>query len=210
MTRRPWLEVPRLDTEAWFRRCPVHLNAMLIRCTCIQAIGGFNPSLKTSEDTEFILSLSLSGCRFEWLPQITACYRQLQTSLSHSDIPLNLARGLQVRTDLLARPETPEHIRRQKQPILFSFLLWGLNRLLENNCSDQAILDHLVKLLNLSPYAKNKVIYDIARLNRPNLSIYSETNPNIRIGWRSSWLKLTHPSTRSFCTGGARSGGGTI
>ncbi len=161
-TRRPWLEMPRLDTEAWFKWFPLRLNSMLFRRIPILQISGFNPILKNWEDADFVLRLSLTGCRFEWLPQITACYRQRAASKSHTNIPRHIVRGLRMREDLLARPDLPATVRDHKQQILYSYLLWGLDRLLaEMPCAEEPILEQLARLFNIAPYPKIETTFDI-------------------------------------------------
>lgn len=119
----PWHDASFLDLPTWLMWKPVFLGAMMFRREWLAKIAGFDPTLRHSEDVDFVWRLSLQGCRFDWLPQLTVGYRQ------HADNTMQ--NGIQQARDMsrlldkfFTRPDLPRYLRRLEGRVRYYTLLW--------------------------------------------------------------------------------------
>ncbi len=82
-----WLssEVARAPFELFARQCPVAVHAFVIDRALVVELGGFEVTLRTSEDWDFWLRVARTGTRFLLVPDTLALYRMRRGSLS-SDV----------------------------------------------------------------------------------------------------------------------------
>jgi peptidoglycan/xylan/chitin deacetylase (PgdA/CDA1 family)/SAM-dependent methyltransferase len=64
------------------RYCPFAIHACIVRCTVVEAVGGFDTSFQTCEDWDLWQRIARSGGRFGAIPDTLAFYRIRQKSLS--------------------------------------------------------------------------------------------------------------------------------
>lgn len=93
---------------------PAPPNAYLCSRVMVNAVGRFEPSLRSCEDWDLWLRLSLAGAEFVPVPQVGAFYRQTPGSMS-----TNHERMLVTRTEVLLRT----HAGFVRTPELLS--MWG-------------------------------------------------------------------------------------
>lgn len=60
----------------------IHLSAGLYRRQLLERIGGFDPSLEQAEDTDYLLRIFESGCRWQQTDTVCLYYRRHGQSLS--------------------------------------------------------------------------------------------------------------------------------
>lgn len=80
-TVEPWKGFPELNLETIILNKPARPSAMMLRRDWCEALGGFDESLSSAEDLDFLLRLMLAGCKAEWVPEILVDYRQHSDSL---------------------------------------------------------------------------------------------------------------------------------
>ncbi|MGE0449788.1 MAG: glycosyltransferase family 2 protein [Vicinamibacterales bacterium] len=74
--RRPWIQAPVLDLEAWLLWQPALPSGMMIRRTVLTEVGGFDESLRHLEDVDLALRIAAAGHATQWLDEVTVAYRQ--------------------------------------------------------------------------------------------------------------------------------------
>jgi peptidoglycan/xylan/chitin deacetylase (PgdA/CDA1 family) len=79
------------------RLCPFAIHACVARRSIVEAVGGFDTSLRTCEDWDLWQRIARAGARFGAIRELLALYRMRQTSAS-SDGTQCLADGLRVIT----------------------------------------------------------------------------------------------------------------
>ncbi len=81
---RPWYSYPILNLETWLGACPVIVNAVLVRRNWIEQCGGFDESLRQSEDWDLWLRLANAGCKMDWTKEIVCVYRIHSSNMVHN------------------------------------------------------------------------------------------------------------------------------
>jgi peptidoglycan/xylan/chitin deacetylase (PgdA/CDA1 family)/GT2 family glycosyltransferase len=66
------------------RRCPFAIHACVVRRALVEAVGGFDPSLRIGEDWDLWRRLALAGARFGTVREVLAHYRMRPGSASHN------------------------------------------------------------------------------------------------------------------------------
>ncbi|WP_420627695.1 glycosyltransferase family 2 protein [Candidatus Leptofilum sp.] len=127
---QPWAQTATLDLKAWLQWKPVFLGAMLFRRSWLQRIDGFRSDLRQAEDTDFLLRLSLAGCRMRWLEVMTIDYRQHGAGVTQNG-RRQAKDMLTVLADFFSRQELPLHIQAMEpavQQYTLIWLVWQLQR----------------------------------------------------------------------------------
>jgi peptidoglycan/xylan/chitin deacetylase (PgdA/CDA1 family)/GT2 family glycosyltransferase/2-polyprenyl-3-methyl-5-hydroxy-6-metoxy-1,4-benzoquinol methylase len=68
--------------EAFARYCAVAIHACIVRRSLVEAVGGFDASLRTCEDWDLWQRIVRSGARFGMVHEVLACYRIRPNSAS--------------------------------------------------------------------------------------------------------------------------------
>lgn len=66
------------------RQCPFAIHACVVRRALVEAVGGFDPSLRIGEDWDLWRRIALAGARFGTVREVLACYRVRPGSASHN------------------------------------------------------------------------------------------------------------------------------
>ncbi len=97
---RPFGPRPFLPTAC---ACPFAIHAAIVRRDVVEAVGAFDPTLRTCEDWDLWQRIARRGTRFGWVPEPLARYRMRERSASN-DGGRMLADGLRV----IARGHRPD------------------------------------------------------------------------------------------------------
>ena len=122
--RHIWLEVPHLNLFNWIRTVAILPSTLLVRRLKLLEIDGFDEELTNAEDVDLIFRLTLTGCRAEWLPEITVAYRRHSTNATkylrrqHTGMKKVLEK-------LFLRSDLPISIRQIEREIRYHSLLWS-------------------------------------------------------------------------------------
>lgn len=126
-----WDYAPELNLEAWVLYKMVRPSAMMLRRQWWEKVGGFDHRYPPTEDLDFVLRLSLMGCKASWLREIHACYRQHDSNLmsggervvKHTEI---------VMEEFFLRPDLPEEIRQLQRRERYQCCVWMAWRMYAN------------------------------------------------------------------------------
>jgi len=78
--RGPWVSGDLFSLLAGY--CALDMHACVVRRSLVESVGGFDESLRTSEDWDLWVRLARAGTRFGCVPEILAAYRLRPTSAS--------------------------------------------------------------------------------------------------------------------------------
>jgi glycosyltransferase involved in cell wall biosynthesis len=156
-TVEPWHEAPHLDLETWLKYKPVKMGPMMFRRRWLERVGGFDPSLRQSQDTDLILRLALAGCQAEWIYQPTLCYRTHPASTTRKHALHQSEAVLTVLHKFFGHPHLPKHIRAQKQLKYYYTLIWLAWYLYRAGYITE-MTEHLQQTLDYSPYNNAMIV----------------------------------------------------
>ncbi|MGC9524847.1 MAG: glycosyltransferase [Limnospira sp.] len=119
----PWKNAPELNLETWILQKAVRPSALMVRREWWEKVGGFDSRHPPTEDLDFVLRLTLMGCRCAWMKKIHACYRQHDRSLMSSGE--RLIRNTEIFLDeFYRRPDLPESIRQLERKECYDRWIW--------------------------------------------------------------------------------------
>ncbi|MDJ0690560.1 MAG: glycosyltransferase [Xenococcaceae cyanobacterium MO_188.B32] len=118
-----WQYAPQLDLATAIIHKPARPSATMLSRYWCQKVNGFNTSLSSAEDLDFLLRLLLMGCEAYWLPEVLTCYRQHFGSLMSGGKTL-LKNTETVIEKFFARPDLPENILKLKERERYQCLVW--------------------------------------------------------------------------------------
>src|SRR4028118_583671 len=85
---KPWQQASKLDLESFVLYKCVRPSAIILRRKWWDKLGGFDSQFLLAEDLDFALRLALKGCKAVWLEEILTCYRQHNSNIMSSGLPL--------------------------------------------------------------------------------------------------------------------------
>ncbi|MGK7951999.1 MAG: glycosyltransferase [Xenococcaceae cyanobacterium] len=124
----PWKYARELNLATAVLHKPARPSATVVRRSWCKKIDGFDTSLASAEDLDFLLRLILAGCKATWLPEILTCYRQHSGSLMSGGKAL-LKNTEIVMEEFFARPDLPKNIYRLKNQERYHCLVWLASRM---------------------------------------------------------------------------------
>ncbi len=72
----PWrAPEPTPDLASCLFRSPGYINAVLIRKSWLEQVGGFDVTMNRAEDRDLYARLALAGCPMAWTPAVVSVYR---------------------------------------------------------------------------------------------------------------------------------------
>lgn len=122
--KTPWREAPTLDVESWLRVKPIKLGAIMVRRSWLQKVGGFDPALRQSQDSDLLLRLALEGCRAVWYKAPTLAYRVYRDSTIRRNAPAQFRYLLKVHEKAFAHPNLPRHLKPLEQQFRYYTIRW--------------------------------------------------------------------------------------
>ncbi len=147
---RPWETAPRLDTLIWLRMKPVFPGALMLKREAVQAVGGFDASLKQAEDVDLVLRMAANGSKALWLKEATVLYRQHGESAATDG--LRQADGLIRMLDkFYGQPGLSKKLRQSERRIRYNSHLWLVWKLWLTGYMTE-IPAHLREAMRYSPY----------------------------------------------------------
>ncbi len=120
---QPWKDRPRLDLETAVLYKPARPSATMMRRAWFTRLNGFDSTLSSAEDLDFLLRAIASGAEAAWLPEVLVSYRQ------HTNSLMTQGQALVNNTDTVmehffSRPDLPPEIRRLEQQERYQSLCW--------------------------------------------------------------------------------------
>jgi glycosyltransferase involved in cell wall biosynthesis len=153
---KPWQQAPKLDLESFIIFKCVRPSAMMLRRKWWEKLGGFNDNFPLAEDLDFALRLALKGCKAVWLEEILTCYRQHNSNITSSGLPLMKNTEILMK-EFFNRPDLPESIRQlknQEHYLSFKWLAWRMYR--DGHLAEMA--QCLEKSLQYTPFSPTKTV----------------------------------------------------
>lgn len=141
-----WKYFPELDLETWVLTRIVLPSAMLFRRDWLERINGFDTNLKRAVDVDLILRMARLGCKTAWHREVTVCYRQHNTSLTHNALQQAASFDV-VMNKFFAQREQPEQIYRLENKARYRYLIWLAWRLCKFN-EFEAMSQYLLQSLD--------------------------------------------------------------
>ncbi|MGL5059129.1 MAG: glycosyltransferase [Microcoleus sp.] len=153
---QPWQLAPQLDLESFIMFKCVRPSAMMLRRKWWEYLGGFNNKFSLAEDLDFALRLTLNGCKAVWLKEILTCYRQHDSNIMSSGLPLMKHTEILMQ-EFFDRPDLPLSIRQlkhQERYLCFKWLAWRMYR--DGHLAEMA--ECLTKSLEHTPFSPTKTV----------------------------------------------------
>lgn len=157
--RCPWEKAPTLDLEAWLWKKPIKMGAMMYRRHWLRHVGGFDPELRQSQDTDLMLRLALAGCTAEWMKEPTMAYRQYATSTIRRNAPAQYNYLLRVQEKAFDHPNMPEHLLEKRSRARYFSLRWVAWHIFGTGFPD-AVIEPLLDAAEHSPYDAFDTMFD--------------------------------------------------
>ncbi|MEM7334553.1 MAG: glycosyltransferase [Chloroflexota bacterium] len=155
----PWERAPSLDLEAWLWKKPIKMGAMMYRKHWINHVGGFDPALRQSQDTDLMLRLALAGCQAEWIKKPTMCYRKYAQSTIRRNAPAQYKYLLMVQDKAFEHPNMPAHLLEKRGRARYFSLRWVIWHIFSNGFVDE-LADPMQDAAIHSPYEPFDMVFD--------------------------------------------------
>jgi len=193
---KPWQQAPKLDLESFIIFKCVRPSAMMLRRKWWEKLGGFNDNFPLAEDLDFALRLALKGCKAVWLEEILTCYRQHNSNIMSSGLPLMKNTEILMK-EFFNRPDLPESIRQlknQEHYLSFKWLAWRMYR--DGHLAEMA--QCLEKSLQYTPFSPTKTVLNWVETFRIASEEYGENFDAYSLSKLVEWqeiilMVMTHP-----------------
>ncbi|CAD5962250.1 putative glycosyltransferase RT0329 [Planktothrix tepida] len=134
----PWGNAPELNLETWVLHKCVRPSAMILRREWWEKVGGFDHHYPPTEDLDFVLRLSLMGCKTVWFKEIHACYRQHDHNLMSGGLKV-IENTEIVMNQFFNHPNLPDQIRRLRRKESYERWVWLAWRMYRDGYPDLMI-----------------------------------------------------------------------
>lgn len=134
----PWGNAPELNLETWVLHKCVRPSAMILRREWWEKVGGFDHRYPPTEDLDFVLRLSLMGCKTVWFKEIHACYRQHDHNLMSGGLKV-IENTEIVMNQFFNHPNLPDQIRRLRRKESYERWVWLAWRMYRDGYPDLMI-----------------------------------------------------------------------
>jgi glycosyltransferase involved in cell wall biosynthesis len=185
---KPWQQAPKLDLESFIIFKCVRPSAMMLRRKWWEKLGGFNDNFPLAEDLDFALRLALKGCKAVWLEEILTCYRQHNSNIMSSGLPLMKNTEILMK-EFFNRPDLPESIRQlknQEQYLSFKWLAWRMYR--DGHLTEMA--QCLEKSLQYTPFSPTKTVLNWVETFRIASEEYGENFDAYSLSKLVEWQEI--------------------
>ncbi|MCB8778663.1 glycosyltransferase [Planktothrix agardhii 1032] len=135
---KPWVHAPELNLETWVLHKCVRPSAMILRRKWWEKVGGFDHRYPPTEDLDFVLRLSLMGCKTVWFKEIHACYRQHDNNLMSGGLKVIKNTEI-VMNQFFDHSDLPDQIRKLHQKESYERWLWLAWRMYRDGYPDLMI-----------------------------------------------------------------------
>jgi len=99
----------------FLRRCPFPPSTVVVRRAAMRAAGGFDESIRATEDWDLWLRLTVSGRTFGAVDQCLCRYRVHEQNWSHDPVRMRTG-GLRTLEKFFAEPALPAALRAEQAP----------------------------------------------------------------------------------------------
>ncbi|MEG4393917.1 glycosyltransferase [Microcoleus sp. BROC3] len=185
---KPWQQAPKLDLESFIIFKCVRPSAMMLRRKWWEKLGGFNDNFPLAEDLDFALRLALKGCKAVWLEEILTCYRQHNSNIMSSGLPLMKNTEILMK-EFFNRPDLPESIRQlknQERYLCFKWLAWRMYR--DGHLAEMA--QCLEKSLQYTPFSPTKTVLNWLETFRIASEEYGENFDAYSLSKLAEWQEI--------------------
>ncbi|MBD2484138.1 glycosyltransferase [Planktothrix sp. FACHB-1365] len=134
----PWGNAPELNLETWILHKCVRPSAMILRREWWEKVGGFDHRYPPTEDLDFVLRLSLMGCKTVWFKEIHACYRQHDHNLMSGGLKV-IENTEIVMNQFFNHPNLPDQIRKLHRKESYERWVWLAWRMYRDGYPDLMI-----------------------------------------------------------------------
>lgn len=153
---QPWKQHPILSLETWLQWKPIRTSALMVRRSDLDAIDGFDGSLRQVHDLDLVVRLTLQGCRSAWVPEISVNYKQ-HSSNTTRDGEQQAQAMLRVLNNVFNHADIPQSVKTKEKQIRYDTLVWiAYHQLYTGNLNN--IVPYLQASLKYSPYLKAETI----------------------------------------------------
>ena len=183
-----WQQAPKLDLESFIIFKCVRPSAMMLRRKWWEKLGGFNDNFPLAEDLDFALRLALKGCKAVWLEEILTCYRQHNSNIMSSGLPLMKNTEI-LMNEFFNRPDLPESIRQlknQERYLCFKWLAWRMYR--DGHLAEMA--QCLEKSLQYTPFSPTKTVLNWVESFRRAAEEYGENFDAYSLSKLVEWQEI--------------------
>jgi glycosyltransferase involved in cell wall biosynthesis len=177
-----------IDLETWVVWKPVTISLMF-KNSWLQNFGGFDTRWTHGEDIDLIMRLSLNGCRAQWLPKVTYCYRQHERNATRKSRQQTTTM-MAMLDNFFSLPNLPlsvKNLEEKSRYYTLTWLAWQAHR--NNNLNDMKKL--LYEALNITPLSPSETLFhwidsftSLYEQYGDKLDVYSFTNS-------PEWQELT-------------------
>ncbi|MEG4168011.1 MULTISPECIES: glycosyltransferase [unclassified Microcoleus] len=185
---KPWQQAPKLDLESFIIFKCVRPSAMMLRRKCWEDLGGFDSHFSLGEDLDFALRLTLKGYKAVWLEEILTCYRQHNSNIMSSGLPLMKNTEILMK-EFFNRPDLPESIRQlknQEHYLSFQWLAWRMYR--DGHLAEMA--QCLEKSLQYTPFSPTKTVLNWVDTFRRASEEYGENFDAYSLSKLAQWQEI--------------------
>jgi glycosyltransferase involved in cell wall biosynthesis len=141
-----------------------------------------------AEDLDFALRLALKGCKAVWLEEILTCYRQHNSNIMSSGLPLMKNTEILMK-EFFNRPDLPESIRQlknQEHYLSFKWLAWRMYR--DGHLAEMA--QCLEKSLQYTPFSPTKTVLNWVETFRIASEEYGENFDAYSLSKLVEWQEI--------------------
>ncbi|MEG4066838.1 glycosyltransferase [Microcoleus sp. Pol11C2] len=185
---KPWQQAPELDLGSFIIYKCVRPSAMMLRRKCWEDLGGFASHFPLAEDLDFALRLTLKGYKAVWLEQILTCYRQHNSNIMSSGLPLMKNTEILMK-EFFNRADLPESIRQlknQEHYLSFKWLAWRMYR--DGHIAEMA--QCLEKSLHYTPFSPTKTVLNWLETFRIASEEYGEIFDAYSLSKLAEWQEI--------------------
>jgi len=116
---------PRINLKSLVLGFPLGINNILLRRKWFEHVGGFDESIKVSEDRDFYIRLTYADCQFERLDEYLV-YRRLKSNRFINEIQLKVDEMVHVLESAFSNPLCPvEVLSLRNQAFCNLYLAWA-------------------------------------------------------------------------------------
>lgn len=128
---------------------PLHVGSVLLRRSCQERVGLFDESLRSYEDWDMWLRLTLAGCQMAWIDQPVSLYRFHSNQMTRNQSQMTEA-SFAVLDKLFGRDDLPANWRELKNAAYSQAHMRGAAQAYRSCEFDQA-KGHLIRAVDLNP-----------------------------------------------------------
>jgi glycosyltransferase involved in cell wall biosynthesis len=185
---KPWQQASKLDLESFVLYKCVRPSAIILRRKWWDKLGGFDSQFLLAEDLDFALRLALKGCKAVWLEEILTCYRQHNSNIMSSGLPLMNNIEI-VMKKFFDRPDLPQSIQQLKNQECYQSLKWLAWRMYrDGHLAEMAKC--LENSLQYTPFSPTQTVLNWLECFQMNSEEYGENFDAYSLSKLAEWQEI--------------------